>query len=103
MWSNLYYTPVRAEQVDFVTYLLAATGGMVKKGNPKNIHSLDDACGVRAAAGLGAEEEGFPSVSDKCVAAGKPAVQLAAYVDRPSAVRMVQSGRPACPIAAART
>src|SRR5260370_14404102 len=39
MWSNLYYTPARAEQVDFVTYLLAATAGLGKKGNPKNIHS----------------------------------------------------------------
>jgi len=94
MWSNLYYTPVRAEQVDFVTYLLAATGGMVKKGNPKNIHSLDEACGVRAAAGLGTVEEAmFREVSDKCVAAGKPAVELVTYADRPSGIRMVQNDR----------
>jgi len=94
MWSNLYYTPARAEQVDFVTYLLAATGGMVKKGNPKNIHSLDDACGVRAAAGLGTVEEAmFRGVSDKCVAAGKPAVELVTYADRPSGIRMVQNDR----------
>ena len=94
MWSNLYYTPARAEQVDFVTYLLAATGGMVKKGNPKNIHSLDDACGVRAAAGLGTVEEAmFRGISDKCVAAGKPAVELVTYADRPSGIRMVQNDR----------
>jgi polar amino acid transport system substrate-binding protein len=94
MWSNLYYTPTRAEQVDFVTYLLAATGGMVKKGNPKNIHSLDDACGVRAAAGLGTVEEAmFRGISDKCVAAGKPAVELVTYADRPSGIRMVQNDR----------
>ena len=94
MWSNLYYTPARAEQVDFVTYLLAATGGMVKKGNPKNIHSLDDACGARAAAGLGTVEEAmFRKVSDKCVAAGKPAVELVTYADRPSGIRMVQNDR----------
>jgi polar amino acid transport system substrate-binding protein len=94
MWSNLYYTPTRAEQVDFVTYLLAATGGMVKKGNPKNIHSLDDACGVRAAAGLGTVEEAmFRKVSDKCVAAGKPAIELVTYADRPSGIRMVQNDR----------
>ena len=94
MWSNLYYTPARAEQVDFVTYLLAATGGMVKKGNPKNIHSLDEACGVRAAAGLGtAEEAMFREVSDKCVAAGKPTVELVAYADRPSGIRMVHNDR----------
>ncbi len=94
MWSNLYYTPARAEQVDFVTYLLAATGGMVKKGNPKKIHSLDDACGARAAAGLGTVEEAmFRSVGDKCVAAGKPAVELVTYADRPSGIRMVQNDR----------
>jgi len=94
MWSNLYYTPARAEQVDFVTYLLAATGGMVKKGNPKNIHSLDEVCGVRAAAGLGTVEEAmFREVSDKCVAAGKPAVELVTYADRPSGIRMVQNDR----------
>ena len=94
MWSNLYYTPTRAEQVDFVTYLLAATGGMVKKGNPKHIHSLDDACGVRAAAGLGTVEEAmFRGISDKCVAAGKPAVELVTYADRPSGIRMVQNDR----------
>jgi polar amino acid transport system substrate-binding protein len=94
MWSNLYYTPARAEQVDFVTYLLAATGGMVKKGNPKNIHSLDDACGVRAAAGLGTVEEAmFRGLSDKCLAAGKPAVELVTYADRPSGIRMVQNDR----------
>ena len=94
MWSNLYYTPARAEQVDFVTYLLAATGGMVKKGNPKNIHSPDDACGARAAAGLGTVEEAmFRGVSDKCVAAGKPAVELVTYADRPSGIRMVQNDR----------
>jgi polar amino acid transport system substrate-binding protein len=94
MWSNLYYTPARAEQVDFVTYLLAATGGMVKKGNPKNIHSLDEACGVRAAGGLGTVEEAmFREVSDKCVAAGKPAVELVTYADRPSGIRMVQNDR----------
>ena len=94
MWSNLYYTPTRAEQVDFVTYLLAATGGMVKKGNPKHIHSLDDACGVRAAAGLGTVEEAmFRGISDKCVATGKPAVELVTYADRPSGIRMVQNDR----------
>ena len=48
MWDNLYYTPARAQQVDFVTYLLAATGALVQKGNPKNIHALTDTCGIRA-------------------------------------------------------
>src|SRR5208282_898899 len=94
MWSNLYYTPTRAEQVDFVTYLIAATRGLVHKGNPKNIHSIDDACGARAAAGLGTVEEAmFRKVSDKCVAAGKPPLEVVTYADRPSGIRMVQNDR----------
>jgi len=94
MWSNLYYTPARAEQVDFVTYLLAATRGLVRKGNPKNIHSLDDACGVRAAAGLGTVEEAmFRGVSDKCTAAGKPPLEIVTYPDRPTGIRMLLNDR----------
>jgi polar amino acid transport system substrate-binding protein len=94
MWSNLYYTPKRAEQVDFVTYLLAATRGLVHKGNPKNIHALDDACGARAAAGLGTVEEAmFRKISDQCVAAGKPPLEVITYPDRPSGIRMVQNDR----------
>jgi polar amino acid transport system substrate-binding protein len=94
MWSNLYYTPIRAEKVDFVTYLLAATRGIVRKGNPKNVHSLDDACGVRAAAGLGTVEEAmFRGLSDKCLAAGKPPIEIISYPDRPTGIRMLLNDR----------
>ena len=94
MWSNLYYTPARAEQVDFVTYRLAATRGIVRKGNPKNVHALDDACGVRAAAGLGTVEEAmFRGISEKCVAAGKSALEIVTYPDRPTGIRMLLNDR----------
>ena len=94
MWSNLYYTPARAEQVDFVTYRLAATRGLVRKGNPKNVHALEDACGVRAAAGLGTVEEAmFRTISDKCTATGKPALEIVTYPDRPTGIRMLLNDR----------
>jgi polar amino acid transport system substrate-binding protein len=94
MWNNLYYTPARAKQVDFVTHLLAATTGMVRKGNPKNIHALEEVCGVRAAAGLGTvEEASFRQISEKCVAAGKQPDEIITYPDRPSGVRMLQTDR----------
>ena len=32
MWDSLYYTPERAQQMDFVIYLRAATGGLVAEG-----------------------------------------------------------------------
>ncbi len=94
MWNNLYYTPARVQQVDFVTYLLASTGALVKAGNPKKISRLSDTCGMHGVAGLGTVEEVLlRKTSDECVAAGKPALEIATYPDKPSGMRMVQSGR----------
>jgi polar amino acid transport system substrate-binding protein len=94
MWSNLYYTPARAEHVDFVTYALAATRGIVRKGNPKHVHALEDACGVRAAAGLGTVEEAmFRGIGEKCAAAGKPVLEIVTYPDRPTGIRMLLNDR----------
>ena len=94
MWDILYYTPARAEKVDFVTYLTAATAALVPKGNVKKVKAIDDVCGLRAAAGLGTvEEAGFRDVSAKCVAAGKPAVEIVTYPDLPGGVRLVKNGR----------
>jgi hypothetical protein len=51
---------------------------MVRKGNPKNIQAIDDVCSVRAAvAGLGTVEEAMlRGLSDKCVAGGKPPLEI---------------------------
>jgi polar amino acid transport system substrate-binding protein len=35
----------------------------------------------------------FRGVSDKCVAAGKSAVELVTYADQPSGIRMIQNDR----------
>ena len=94
MWDILYYTPERAKNADFVTYLTAATGALVRKGNPKKIHALEDVCGTRATAGLGTvEEAGFRDISAKCTAAGKPAVEIVTYPDNAAGVRLVQNDR----------
>jgi polar amino acid transport system substrate-binding protein len=94
MWDTLYYTPERAKQADFVTYLTAATGGLVAKGNPKAIKSLDDICGMRATAGLGTVEEvAFRDLSKKCVAAGKKEVSIVTYPDMPGGTRLIQNDR----------
>jgi polar amino acid transport system substrate-binding protein len=94
MWDTLYYTPERAKQADFVTYLTAATGGLVAKGNPKGIKSLDDVCGLRATAGLGTVEEvAFRDLSKKCVAGGKQEVSLVTYPDMPGGTRLIQNDR----------
>jgi len=94
MWDTLYYTPERAKQADFVTYLTAATGGLVAKGNPKSIKSLDDVCGMRATAGLGTVEEvAFRDLSKKCVAGGKKEISIVTYPDMPGGTRLIQNDR----------
>lgn len=94
MWSNLFYTPARAEQVDFVTYRINATSGVVKKGNPKKVSSMDTICGLRAAAGLGTvEETAFRDTSAACVAAGKPPLEVFTYQESTAGLRMLANDR----------
>ena len=94
MWDTLYYTPERAQQMDFVIYFRAATGGLVAKGNPKKITGLDNVCGIRAAAALGSvEEKQFHDFSDKCVADGKAPVEVVVAADIPAGFRAVMNDR----------
>jgi len=94
VWSNIYYTPARAQAADFVNYATTGTAGIVKKGNPKNIKSIDDVCGLRAAPILGTvEDKGFQDASAKCVAAGKPAIQITPYPNAPATSRAIENDR----------
>jgi polar amino acid transport system substrate-binding protein len=94
MWDVLYYTPERAKMVDFVLYSTMADRAIIQKGNPKNVHSLDDLCGIKALAGLGTVEiVMLQNISDKCVAAGKPAIELNTFQDRSQAWQMIETGR----------
>jgi polar amino acid transport system substrate-binding protein len=94
VWSNIYYTPARAQAADFVVYATTGTAGIVKKGNPKRIGSLDDTCGVRAAPILGTVEEvSFKEQSAKCTAAGKPAIEVTPYPNAPATTRAIENDR----------
>jgi polar amino acid transport system substrate-binding protein len=94
MWDTLLYTPERAKKLDFVVYMNAATGMLVAKGNPKNVHSLDDLCGLSTTTQLGTTQEAMLRAADaKCTATGKTAVTLTLSQDMPSSLRLVQSGR----------
>lgn len=94
MWSNLFYTPARGEQVDFVTYRINATSGLVRKGNPHKIKSDADVCGLRASGELGSvEEAAFRSLSTECVKAGKKPIEIFTSADKSAAVRMLANDR----------
>jgi polar amino acid transport system substrate-binding protein len=94
MWDTLLYTPERAKKLDFLVYMNAATGMLVAKGNPKNIHALGDLCGLTSTTTLGTTQEAMlRDASSKCVAAGKPAVNIITSTDMPSGLRLVQNAR----------
>ena len=93
-WDNLYYTPVRAKQLDFVVYMQAATGALTQAGNPKKITGLDSSCGATYAVGLGTVEEVAAKKQDAaCTAKKKPGITIMTYPDMASGIRLVQSGR----------
>lgn len=94
MWDTLLYTPERAKKLDFVVYMNAATGMLVAKDNPKKIHALGDLCGLTGTTTLGTTQEAMlRDASSKCVAAGKPALNIITSTDMPSGLRFVQNGR----------
>ena len=94
IYSAMYATPARAEQVNFIIYQKASTGSVVQKGMAGSIKSLDDICGKIASSVTGtveAEQQGLHS--EKCVAAGKPAIEMLLFKDNDAAVRAVQNKR----------
>ena len=94
MWDQLYYTPERGKQADFVLYSSSGSSIVVAKGNPKKIHSLDDLCGHRAVGQIGSTEvTTLQGLSAKCVEAKKPEIDIHIGQDRPSGLLELANDR----------
>ncbi len=92
---SLYVTPVRLEQVAFVSSYQVIDGSVVPKGNPKNLKSLDDLCGMTISAAAGTFEAAnlAPEQTKKCLEAGKPAIDVLLVQNTDNAIMAVQAGR----------
>jgi polar amino acid transport system substrate-binding protein len=83
----------RQAAIDFVDYFTAGTSILVKKGNPKNIKTLDDFCGQTIALQRGTTQDDVATAQEaKCKAAGKPLHVLKFDTD-PEALLQVKQGR----------
>lgn len=92
--SAMYINPQRAEQVDFIPYMRIGNQIIVRKGNPLNIRSRDDLCGRRVAVTLGGIQETYARQdSEKCVAAGRPAVTVMTFPTAQDSTLSVRQGR----------
>jgi polar amino acid transport system substrate-binding protein len=86
--------PDRQKSNDFVDWVREYVVFAVQKGNPTGIASLDTACGKRIAVmSGGSAERVIKGQSEKCVADGKPAVEVQSFTDQPSSILAVRSKR----------
>jgi polar amino acid transport system substrate-binding protein len=88
--SAVSITPERQKKVDFVPYLNAGESLLVQKGNPKNIKSTDDLCGLAVGVQGGTIEQGvLQSSSDNCEEQDKPAIKMIALQDQTAVIQLL--------------
>ncbi|MDN5797583.1 MAG: ABC transporter substrate-binding protein [Intrasporangium sp.] len=84
----------RRKQVDFVDYFVSGGGFLVKKGNPHNVQTLGDVCGLTVAIDKGTTNvEDAEKASKDCVATGKAPVKADIYPGTSKIVLALQNGR----------
>jgi polar amino acid transport system substrate-binding protein len=94
MIGNVVYSEDRAEQGDFVVFIRNSQTVVARKGNPRSIVGLDSLCGLKAAQTIGAASAlAMQAYSDKCVATGKPAIDILMAENQESAFRQLLVNR----------
>ena len=90
--SSLSVTPERAEQVDFVEYMVAGSGILVEEGNPEDIQSLEDLCGLNVAIQLGTVQ--IDEAEEQNASCDEP-IEIQTYEQNTDTIAAVGSGRAA--------
>ncbi len=97
--SSFSITPEREQQVNMVSYFKAGTQWITQKGNPKKVDP-DNACGLSLGAQTGATQvDDLKARSEKCTAAGKPAITIVQNDDQGKVTTDVISGKTAAMLA----
>jgi polar amino acid transport system substrate-binding protein len=92
--SSMNNTPERAEQVDFVDYLLFGQSLMVATGNPLGLSDLASLCGHTAAAQVGTTNlDALEVASEECEAAGEEPIDVVGFPSNTDAVLALKSGQ----------
>lgn len=92
--SGMNNTPERRKQVDFVDYLKVGQSIMVKKGNPKNVTSLNSLSGLRVSVQTGTTNRAFlAATSKKLTKQGKKAITIVSFPKDSDAFAALKAGR----------
>lgn len=90
----LLSTKAREERYDIVTWIVSKPAFVAPTAGGKKLSKLMDLCGLRVAYPAGSAQEPVArQVSDRCVAAGRPALQMVPLADQNATVLATQSGR----------
>jgi polar amino acid transport system substrate-binding protein len=94
VWTALYLNETRLKVADGVPYFKSSHQVMVPAGNPKGIKSETDLCGKTISIQSGGlVEEASKAASDKCTAAGQPAIKVQGYAKVPDELQQIVIGR----------
>ena len=94
MIGNVVYSEDRAKQGDFVVFIRNSQTVVVRKGNTRSIVGPDSLCGLKAAQTIGAASAlAMQAYSDKCLAAGKPPIDILMAENQESAFRQLSVNR----------
>lgn len=93
--AQLYIKPEREAVVDFVPYVYSGTGIAVSKDKPAAVTGMDDSlCGKKVIVAVATTAESLATEqSEKCTAAGKPAVDINRNSHADVALQQVQNGQ----------
>jgi polar amino acid transport system substrate-binding protein len=93
-FADFGITAEREQVVDFVEQYLLGTSFGVKQGSGKTIESATDLCGIKLGTLAGSYFlDQVKALSDRCTAAGKPAITIQSYPTQSAAVLALANGR----------
>ena len=92
--SVMLDTKAREEIVDFIDYIKDGSGFLVRSDDPHDNLTLDDLCGMKAAAISGSvEADDLHTQSKKCTDGGKKPIDINIFAENAQGVLALASGR----------
>jgi polar amino acid transport system substrate-binding protein len=92
--SAVTINPARQQKADFVPYFSAGESLLVPKGNPKNITSINQMCGMTLGVQNGTvEQTDAQTASNACQKAGKPAITMTVLQNQTDVVQLLVTKR----------
>ena len=92
--SAVSVTPERQKKFDFIPYFSAGESLLVQKGNPHNIKSTADLCGLLVGVQNGTIEQSDLNTANKaCLSKGKPAIKLTVLQDQTAVLQLIVNHR----------